>query len=65
MDGMASNQFKVDVLRQAMYQDESFAEYTKNDGMISLMHCQEQSLVEFIAIIRLVTKKIIKIISKI
>ena len=52
MDGMASNQFKIDGLRQAMYQDESFAEYTKNDGMISLMHCQEQSLVEFIAIIR-------------
>ena len=32
---------KKQFLRQSMYLDESFAEYTKNDGMISHMHCQE------------------------
>ena len=40
----------VIIPRKTMYKDSPLATYTHNDGIVSLMHCEEWSSVCFIAI---------------
>ena len=35
---------EIDIFRQMMHMDPPMAKFTKNDGIISLMHCQEWNI---------------------